>query len=223
MKKDPFPSTPDASAYEHEPIPGLPDSRTVLVHHREQRAGRITLLIPAGICGFGLFLCLLSLVAGWDYRRVERPLTDAERQVHLAVGEQPPATYAVRQKVFGKRGMLMAGLGSVTMLGAGALLLARRRNKRRHERELPALVRWLHDAPGDITEAWIERQIVAEVRSEFAVSFRVPVLVAKTIRGERSELELPRSRVDEVARAVGQRAPQLRLELGEPEGPRMVA
>jgi hypothetical protein len=82
-------------------------------------------------------------------------------------------------------------------------------------------VTWLRDAPDTVAAARLEWRGMAGLSGKYVYGYAVPVLVCESQAGERSELEVPKSEVDEVLRAVRHRLPHLSIE--RPETPSMAA
>jgi hypothetical protein len=150
----------------------------LLAHHRSVRTARVSLLIPAIIVGFAPVAAGLAMFVGFGKDVPARdPITG-----RLSSAWDPT--------VFNEKGKLLLVVAAVMLVCAGAVLLLRILERSRIQRSTPRLVEWICGAPSYVQKVVLEGRAVSEISGNYAYGFSVPTIVAQSMNGEESELEI---------------------------------
>lgn len=179
------------------------DFSELVAHHREVRAARVKLLIPAILTAFGPVTMGLAMLVGWGESVWKGP--DPQTVAKYAkLGMAPPSGgFHWDPNVFNDKGRLLLGVGAALLVVAGLVLLVRVLKRASLRNGTPELVEWLGRGE-PLRRVVIESQIFADIQGEYAVASSAPVIVAENGSGRKAELEIGWSQVGQ-AQALLQR------------------
>jgi len=149
-----------------------------VAHHRSARTARVTILIPAIITGFTPVVVALAMFVGWGKS--------------VPVGRDLSGRFVDQwdPNVFNEKGKLLLAVAAAMFVCGGFVLLLRLLERMRIRRTTPKVVEWMCSAPNFVEQVVLEGRAVGAIQGNYAVAWSVPTIVAQSVTGEESELEI---------------------------------
>jgi hypothetical protein len=150
-----------------------------VAHHRSARTARVSLLIPAIITAFAPVTAGLAMLVGWG-KSVPTGHRDA---VGRLTDEWDPSA-------FNEKGKILLAVAAAMFVCAGFVLLLRILERMRIQQSTPKVVEWICSAPHFVRQVVLEGRVVGGLAGSYAVAWSVPTIIAHSVNGEESELEI---------------------------------